>query len=580
MDADFSGYATKSGLKCSDGRTIMPGAFAHQDNVKVPLVWHHGHSNPENVLGHALLEARDDGMYCYGFFNGTAKAKHAAAVLEHGDVDKMSIWANNLVEQSGRVMHGAIREVSLVLAGANPGATIDSVTIRHADGTEEFIEDEAIIYSELRHEEPEVGDEADEDDGEDDEETIQDVIDTMNDKQKNVLHYMLTEALEAGLDGGEETTEDTSDDVKHSNTDMKGDDMSRSNVFEQNKDETQGKHVLSHADMLGIMEDAKQKGSMSAAVNDYALSHGITDIGQLFPDAKEFNTTPEFYARRMEWVNKVLGGVRRSPFSRVRTTQADLTLEDARAKGYVKGALKKEEYFGLLRRTTTPTTIYKKQALDRDDVIDITDFDVVTWLKSEMRMMLDEEIARAILLGDGRDVLDEDKINETNIRPVARDASLYTVSENVTLSADPTAAEIMTALDVIIGSRSKYRGSGTPTFFTTEIFLTKALLLRDTLGRRIYRSVDELASELRVESIVTVEPMEDHPGLCGVMVNLSDYNIGADSGGNVTMFDDFDIDYNKQKYLIETRVSGALIKLRSAVVFKVVDPEPDPDPGP
>lgn len=572
MEADFSGYVTKAGLKCSDGRTILANAFAHQDKMQVPLVWQHGHTDPESVLGHVILEHREDGVYGYGFFNKSPKARHAAEAVEHGDVKMMSIWANDLLERSKRVMHGVIREVSLVLSGANPGALIESVTIQHSDGSQDTLEDEAIIYTglefdslELEHEDEETEDDVKHAESEEDEEgeTIQDVYDSMTEKQKQVLHYMLGEAFSAAED-------DSDNETQHSNTDKEGEDMSRSNVFEQqNNTEEAQKVVLSHSDIQGIVADASKLGSLKDAVESYALAHGITDIDQLFPDAQFVNgATPEFLSRRMEWVAGVLNGARKSPFSRVKTAFADITESEARAKGYITGTLKKEEFFSVSKRVTTPTTIYKKQKLDRDDMLDIIDFDVVAWLKGEMRTMLDEELARAILVGDGRDIADEDKINEQNIRPIATDHELYTTVVNVNI--DDANSSVTEIIDAIILNRSKYKGTGLPTMYTTESIIAKFMLLKDTVGRRIYKNLDELAAELRVASIVPVEVMEETPSIVCVLVNMNDYVIGADKGGTVSMFDDFDIDYNQYKYLIETRVSGALAKLKSAIVVKKV----------
>lgn len=576
MEADFSGYATKAGLKCSDGRTIMPGAFKHQDKMRVPLVWQHGHSDPENVLGHAILENRDDGVYAYGYFNESARATHTKGLLEHGDINMMSIWANELVERSGRVLHGAIREVSLVLSGANPGAVIENVTIRHSDGDEDVLDDEAIIFTglefELIHADTPIDPSTPEDithatdtedtgDNQDDGETIQDVYDSMTDKQKEVLHYMLGQALES-VQNPSDMQQDNLDD---SHDDQEGSKMSR-NVFE--KDEKEAAPSLSHSDMQAIVADATKTGSLKQAVEDYALAHGITDIDQLFPEATQLTAAPEFFTRRMEWVNGVLSGARKTPFSRIKTATADLTFEEARAKGYIKGNLKKEEFFGTSRRVTTPQTIYKKQKLDRDDIIDITDFDVVTWMKGEMRLMLDEELARAVLIGDGRDPGDDDKINETNIRPIAKDDDFYTVVVNVNIGdANSSISEVV---DAIIENRQYMRGSGQPVMYTTESVIAQFLLLKDTLGRRIYQSLDQVANELRVSAIVPVEVLQDETDIVAVLVNMTDYVIGADRGGQVSLFDDFDIDYNQYKYLIETRCSGALIRPKAAMVVKSV----------
>jgi len=560
-EPDFSGYATKAGLKCSDGRTIMAEAFKHQDKTQVPLVWQHGHNDPENVLGHVILEARNDGMYAHGYFNKSAKAKHTHDLLVHKDINYMSIWANDLVERAKHVLHGAIREVSLVLSGANPGALIEHVTIRHSDdGSEEELEEEAIIYTglEIMHaDNGEGNDDGNNDDGDSgDDETVQDIIDSMTPKQQEVLHYMIGEALSAA--GGE---------AKHDNTGKKGGKVVKHNVFDQNDTGKKDEHVLSHEDVKGIVADAMKMGSLKQAAEAYAIKHGIENMGILFPEAKNLESgAPGFISRDMAWVNKVIGGAAKSPFARVKTRSADLTFEEARAKGYIKGNLKKEEFFAVSQRETTPQTIYKKQKLDRDDMIDITDFDVVAWLKGEMRVMLNEELARAILIGDGRDVGDEDKIREDKIRPIASDDPFYVVTVNVNLS--DTDSSVEEALDQVILNRQYYKGSGNPTMFTTETFISQVVLLRDTQGRKLYRSVQEVATDLRVESIVPVEILDNHPDIVAILVNMSDYNIGADRGGEITLFDDFDIDYNQYKYLIETRCSGALTKPKSAMVIR------------
>lgn len=565
MEADFSGYATKAGLKCSDGRTIMPGAFKHQDQTRVPLVWQHGHTDPENVLGHVILTNREDGVYAHGFFNKSAKAQHAHGLVEHEDVTMMSIWANELVERAGRVLHGAIREVSLVLSGANPGALIENVTIRHADGDTTELDDEVIIHTGLEFH---LGDD-DDDEGDkgkkgkkaeelvhgDGDETLQDVYDSMDDDQKELLHFMVGEALEGDDEGAGQSNLDD---------DEKGKKKMTRNVFEI--DEKDKEPVLSHSAVQEIVADATKTGSLKTAVENYALQHGINDIDTLFPEATQLTAAPEFFARRMEWVNGVLSGARKTPFSRIKTATADLTFEDARAKGYIKGTLKKEEFFGTSRRITTPQTIYKKQKLDRDDIIDITDFDVVAWMKGEMRVMLDEELARAVLIGDGRDPGDEDKINEINIRPIANDNDFYTITINVnTADASSSVQEIV---DAVVMSRQHYRGTGTPDMYTTETTIARFLLLKDTLGRRIYQSLDQLATELRVGKIIPVEVLESEPDIVAIIVNMADYVIGADKGGQVALFDDFDIDYNQYKYLIETRCSGALIRPKSAMVIR------------
>lgn len=556
MEADFSGWATKSGIKCSDGRTIMPGAFRHQDTMQVPLVWQHGHSDPENVLGHAILEDRSEGVYAYGFFNDSPKAEHAKRLLSHEDIKMLSIWANELVERAGRVIHGSIRELSLVLSGANPGALIENVTIRHSDGGEDILDDEAIIYTGLGIESNDLSHAEDE--------TVQDVYDSMSPKQKEVLHFMLGEALSSAEGSDGNSAKHTN--LDNNNTDKEGNSNMTRNVFEQDNDDAKKTGALSHADVKGIVADAMKTGSLKQAVEDYALSHGITDIETLFPEATALTKAPEFFGRRTEWVANVLGGARKTPFSRIKTHWADLNFDDARAKGYIKGNMKKEEFFETASRVTTPSTIYKKQKLDRDDIIDITDFDVVAWMKGEMRLMLDEEIARAVLVGDGRSVVDEDKIPEGNIRPIASDDELFTVTVNVNL--DDASSSVQEVIDAIVMSRQHYRGTGQPTMYTTETVIAQFLLLKDTLGRRIYRSLDELATELRVKAIVPVEVLESEPDIVAVIVNMSDYAIGADKGGQTTMFDDFDIDYNQYKYLIETRISGALTKLKSAMVVR------------
>lgn len=609
MEADFSGWATKAGLVCSDGRTIMPDAFKHQDKIKVPLVWQHGHKDPKNVLGHAILENREEGVYCFGYFNDTAEAAHAKTLVQHDDINMLSIWANDLVEKSKRVLHGAIREVSLVLSGANPGALIDSVTIRHSDGDEEVLDDEAIIYTGLALEHDSLGTETEtEEKTEKDESlkvkdlavdmtdkqknllhtvlggsnandaTIQDVYDSMTDIQKQVLHYMLGEALDSPdangntdtlkQDNVEDEEVEEEDNTTEDNTDPKGNEM-KHNVFEA-KDED-GKPVsktLSHADVEGIVADATKIGSLKEAVENYALKHGIEDIDILFPEAQNIGTTPEWFTRRTEWVADLMGKVRKSPFSRIKTFSADLTPAEARAKGYIKGTLKKEEFFKVSRRITVPTTIYKKQKLDRDDMIDITDFDVVTWLKGEMRLMLDEEIARAILIGDGRAADDEDKINEEAIRPIASDHELYVTTVNVNIG--DSNSSIQEALDEIVMNRHYLRGTGLPTMYTTETYIARFLLLKDTQGRKIYRSLDEVATDLRVAAIVPVELLAEYSDILAILVNPVDYVVGADRGGAIAMFDDFDIDYNQYKYLIETRMSGALTKLKSAMVIRSV----------
>ncbi len=619
MEADFSGYATKAMLKCSDGRTIMPEAFAHQDKMQVPLVWMHGHKDPENLLGHALLEARPDGMWVEAFFNETAKAQHMRLAVEHKDINMLSIWANNLKEKAGNVFHGMIREVSLVLAGANPGALIENVHLRHSDGDVEILEDDFIIYGdiELVHSDegkdkpvPETEtktenqkvyetlseeqkalfhtmlntvlngeEETIEHDDKVGDKTLQEVYMTLNPEQQNLVKMLIgmTAQVDASAehnDKGGAPTEDKPNNKPSDKTEPKKgtkvDSELKHNIFEDQEDAPKNgprpKKTLSHADMQGIMTEANKRGSLKDAVESYALAHGIDDIDVLFPDAKAISNTPEFLQRRTEWVQVWLGGTRKTPFSVIKTVSADITMEEARAKGYIKGTMKREEFFSVAKRTTGPVTVYKKQKLDRDDIVDITDFDVVAWVKAEMRLMLDEEIARAGLIGDGRDIASDDKINEQNIRPVAKDHELYVTTLYVNLV--DSNSSIQEFIDEVIANRYKYKGSGQPIMFTTEQVIAKFLLLRDQVGRRIYKSLDELASELRVSRIVPVEVMEDEEDLLAILVNPADYNYGATAGGEVTTFEDFDIDFNQQKYLIETRCSGSLVRLKSAIVIR------------
>lgn len=571
MKYDFSGWATRNNIKCSDGRTILKDAFKQHDGQTVPLVWNHQHNESANVLGHAVLENRDEGVYAYCTFNDTEAGKNAKLLVEHGDVTALSIYANQLKQKGSNVMHGTIREVSLVLAGANPGAFIDSV-IRHG----EFCEDEAVIYTgeelTLQHAD-DPSDKADEKDKKGDDEvdnnekTIKDVVDSMSEEQKNVLYALVGQALE-GKEMAQSAIEENENNIEEDG----GEQEMKHNVFEGK--ETENKDVLSHDAMETILKDAKRYGSLKESFLAHAESYGIKQIDWLFPDAKNVNMPPDFIKRDDSYVQKVMRGVHHVPFSRIKSMHANITADEARAKGYIKGNRKKEEVFTLLKRTTTPTTIYKKQKLDRDDVVDITDFDVVAWLKMEMRMMLDEEIARAILVGDGRLSDSDDKINETCIRPISKDDDLYCVKASVAAAAAATDDDIAKAfIKTVIKSRKEYKGSGSPTLFTTEDVITNCLLLEDKNGRVIYDTVDKLATALRVKEIVAVEVMEGakttvnnvEKPLMAIMVNLVDYYVGADKGGAVNMFDDFDIDYNQQKYLMETRCSGALVKPYSAV---------------
>lgn len=579
---DFSGWATRANLKCSDGRVILKDAFKHNDGQTVPLVWNHQHSDPNEVLGHALLENREDGVYAYCKFNETESGRTAKLLVQHGDVSALSIYANQLKQQGSHVLHGAIREVSLVLAGANPGAFIDSI-IKHGEESEE----EAIIYTgenislyhaetDSKEEKPKMEETKTEDKKEtkpESEETLQDVFDTLNEKQKTAVYAIVGQALEEGADE-EDDSEGGNEDMKH-------------NVFDTEENQ---ENVISHADIQAAIADAKRYGSMRESFLAHSIettageeqTYGIKGADDwLFPDARNLNTPPEFIKRDMGWVSKVMRGTSHTPFPRIKSMFADITEDEARAKGYIKGKYKKEEVFSLLKRTTTPTTIYKKQKMDRDDIVDITDFDVITWLKSEMRMMLDEEIARAILVSDGRPSSSDDKINELNIRPIWTDDDLFTIKVGVSVDANATSDDKAKAMiRASVKSRKNYKGSGNPVLFTTEDWLTDCLLLEDGVGRIIYDSVDKLKSALRVSDIITVPVMEgltrtDSEGktrtLIGIIVNLKDYNVGADKGGAVNMFDDFDIDYNAQKYLIETRCSGALIKPFSAIALELIE---------
>lgn len=564
---DFSGWATRNDLLCSDGRTIRKDAFKHCDGKTVPLVWNHNHSDPDNVLGHALLENRNEGVYAYCSFNNTENAKNIKEAVRHGDVRSLSIFANQLKQAGSDVIHGAIREVSLVLAGANPGAFIDSV-MAHGDGVETGIilgYDENIM---LYHSE-DAADTSDKKEesakSEEKEETIAEVFDTFSEKQKTVVYAMIAKAVEDA-----DNEEDSKDDSEGGNDTMKH------NVFEpEAKEDT---NVLSHDAMNVIIGDAKRYGSMKESFLQHAGTYGIDNVEYLFPDEKNVTNTPIFIQRDMGWVQKFMNSVHHTPFSRIKSLFADITEDDARAKGYIKGKLKKEEVFSLLKRTTIPTTVYKKQKMDRDDVVDITDFEVIAWLKTEMRMMLNEEIARAALVGDGRLSSSDDKINEANIRPIWTDEDLYTIKARFTVgntaSDDDKAKAFIRAA---IKARKDYKGSGEPTLFTTEDNLINCLLLTDEVGRDLYETADKLAKKLRVKEIVTVPVMEglEHDvdgkkySLMGLIANLNDYNIGADKGGSINMFDDFDIDYNQQKYLIETRCSGALIKPFSAIAVEM-----------
>lgn len=557
---DFEGWATRANLKCSDGRIIDKNAFANDDGNVVPLAWNHNHDDPFNVLGHALLENRDEGVYAYCSFNDTEAGRTARNLVQHGDITSLSIFANKLKQNGNHVEHGCIREVSLVYAGANPGAFIKSV-ISHADEDGECAE----IYTgeefSLSHADDNTNDnthkkEIEKMDKTDNNKTLEEVFNTLSEDQKNAVYALIGLALEEGND---------------EQNDDKGDDDMKHNVFSDNEEIYDGKDVISHSDVMDAIKDAKREGSMKESF----IAHGIEDIEYLFPDARTTTSTPEFIKRDDSWVTKVMNSIHHTPFSKIKSIFADITSDDARAKGYFKGNLKKDEVFTLLKRTTQPTTIYKKQKIDRDDTIDITDFDVIAWIKSEMRMMLDEEIARAVLIGDGRLSSSDDKVDENCIRPIAKDEALYTIQVAVSVASNASNSDKAKAFIVsAIKARKDYKGSGSPTLYTTEDMLTDCLLIEDTTGRLIYESVEKLANVLRVKEIVTVPVMEEATGkngkqLVGIIANLQDYNIGADKGGAVNMFDDFDIDYNQQKYLIETRCSGALTKPYSAIALEL-----------
>lgn len=595
---DFSGYATKNDLKCGDGRTIRKDAFKDCDGLVVPLVWGHKHGSPGDVLGHALLENRDDGVYAYGTFNETEAGKNAKELVRHGDVKALSIYANQLVQKGGDVLHGMIREVSLCLAGANPGARIENLSFEH-DIDEDSEDFDALVFNgnniviehAEKEEEPEKTEEpedkkeeAKEMATENKEKTVKDVFDELTEEQKNVVYYMIGQALEQN--GGAEAEDDEEDaDVKHNA--FEGDNYSNT-LSHAEITEALGT-VLADAKKYGTLKDSYEhhmsEGVLAHAIDttgmevpamsdaDYAdeVGYGINGTDFLFPEARSLNNIPEFIQRNMDWVNVVLNGVHKSPFSRVKSVFANITEDEARAKGYIKGHEKLNEFFSLMKRSTTPQTVYKKQKMDRDDIIDITDFDVVAWIKSEMRMMLNEELGRAILIGDGRLVSDDDKISEDHIRPIVGDADLFTIKTVVAPGAsdEATAKNMMKAA---LKARKDYRGSGNPTLFTTEEWLTNMLLIEDGIGHPMYKTEAELATALRVRNIVTVPVMEGYENesdqeLLGIIVNLTDYNVGADKGGQIEMFDDFNIDYNQYVYLIETRCSGALTKPFSAIAL-------------
>lgn len=581
MEPDFSGWATKANLKCSDGRTIMPGAFKHMDGQQVPLVYQHGHRDVNNILGYAVLKHMPEGVRADGYFNSTAAGQNAKELVKHGDLKSLSIFANNLQESGQNVTHGNIREVSLVLAGANPGATIDHVNIRHSDGSTYQLEDEVVIYTgeNLFH----AGDSTPSDGT-----SPQEIYDTLTPEQQELVNMLVENALEVGKESDAEgDTDADAEDVaeaaaEHSEDNSgegdlshkEGDNPVTRNVFDQTDkvvDPTQGKHVMQHSEVQGFFEDAKKLGSFDQALEKYALAHAVEPIDVLFPNYQNLDRTPQYLTRRMEWVDGVLSACSKTPFSNIRSIVADITMDEARAKGYIKGNLKKEEWFSVSKRTTSATTIYKKQKLDRDDIIDITDFDVVSWIKSEMFVMLKEELARAILVSDGRDVSDQDKILDPagnssgpGIRSIINEHDVY--KTDVHVNVGDANSSMLEVADAIMASMRFYKGTGTPTFYTTWPVLTSFLQVKDGFNRRMWNNASDLASYLGVSEIVKVEAMETTPNLFGVIVNLSDYNLGTNKGGEITNFDFFDIDYNQYKYLTETRVSGALTKPKSAIV--------------
>ena len=638
MDYDFGGWATRNNIECSDGRVIMKDAFKQNDGQKVPLVWNHQHDDPNEVLGHALLENREEGVYAYCKFNDTDSGRQAKALVVNGDVDKLSIYANKLKSQMNNVVHGCIREVSLVLAGANPGAFIDSV-ITHSD--ESGDEEEAVIYtdedleiitdknevseeSKAQEENPENNkneseksesensekdsssnnEESSQEESESDDEVehsdksmdVEDVFADLKDDDKNVIYSLIGEVEKTGkvnannekfvkvFEGLTDEQQEmvyalvgkAADEYDNKNKDNKEGEkeIMKHNVFE--KDEKND--TLVHSEIVAdALADAKKYGSMRESFLEHAAANNIQNVDYLFPEAKELNTPPVVIKDNEEWVNVIMNSVRRSPFSRVKTTFAKMDETTARAKGYIKGKMKADIALSLLKRVTTPTTVYIKNTMDRDDVIDITDFDVVTWLKGEMRSQLNKELALAMLLGDGRNVSDDNKINEQNIRPIVSDDNLYTIKyeiksgrdyKNTGNSASDNDSLYKGIIRGAIKSRKEYKGSGKPTFFTTEDILTDLLLIEDQNGRVIYDSIEKLATAMRVSKIVTVPEMESRTDIYGIIVNFNDYTAGADKGGHVGMFDDFDIDYNQMKYLMETRMSGALTVPYSAIVLK------------
>lgn len=568
---DFSGWATRNDMLCADGRTIRKNAFKGNDGAEVPLVWDHNHSGPENVLGHALLENRDEGVYAYCVFNDTEKGKTAKSLVQHGDVRSLSIWANGLMEVGKDVIHGCIRELSLVLAAANPGAFIDEV-MAHGDGEDAGLilgyDENIMLYHSAEPQKDNSDDKEkksdDKQENKSDGETIQDIYNTLTDKQKKVVENMIGEALNKGKS---EDKKETSDDKTKNNDSNKEDKVMKHNVFDQNGQKN-NENILSHSAVAEIIGDGKRYGSLKESFLAHTAEYGVDQVDMLFPEYQSVNgETPQFIKRQPDgWVDTVMNGVHHTPFSRIKMVFADLREDEARAKGYMKGKLKKEEVFGLLKRTVDPTTVYKKQKMDRDDVVDITGLDVIAWLKGEMRMMLNEELARAILFGDGRSTLSEDKISESNIIPVVADADLYTIKKVVTTEANEKLGHAL--IVAAVKAQDDYEGSGNTTLYAASSTITDMLLLEDADGHRMYKDMNELALAMNVSRIVRVPASIIPDKVYGVIVDLNDYNVGADKGGAVNMFDDFDIDYNQMKYLIETRCSGALTKPYSAIVLK------------
>ena len=552
--ADFDGWATVAGVKCSDGRVISHHAFEQNDGAVVPLVWQHGHDNVTNVLGHAQLEKKAEGVYAYGFFNGSQQAEHARELIEHGDVTAMSIFANNLKQNGNVVQHGNIVEVSLVLKGANPKATIENVAMAHSDG-EGY---SAIIKmgdEDVSHEDFEGSEESDsEDESSEEDKTIGEILSTLTEEQLEAVNYLIAAAIDGESEDSEETNEETEEDMKH-------------NVFEGDKTP---ENTLSHAAFAELVETAKRNNTTLLDELRHA-DYGVENIGYLFPDAKSITDEPITLDRDQSWVSVVMNGTKHSPFARIKSVLADIRDDKARAKGYAKKAQKKtEEVIKLLTRTTSPTTIYKKQKLDRDDIVDITDFNVVSWLKSEMKGKLNEEIARAILIGDGRQITDPDRVDDEAIRPILKENDLYAIHK----SLDSNTTDETLVDDIVLAS-AELEGSGAPTLFIAKKRLIKMLLLKDKNGRRLYETEASLAGALGVSKIVTIPQFEGleheingaHHELLAIVVDLRDYTIGSNAGAELGMAESFDIDFNQYKYLMETRLSGSLTAPYSALTI-------------